>query len=133
VKFFRLDGAYSQVGELDTAFSGGRSPRFGVFIGAMTPDSTVLAAERSWARNLWDALRPHAIGSGGEGYVNALDEFGEDRVRAAHGSEKYDKLARIKAVYDPDNVFHHNANIKPGQHQAGSQAEMTSRASAAGM
>ena len=113
VKFFRLDGAYSQVGELDTAFSGGRSPRFGVFIGAMTPDSTVLAAERTWARNLWDALRPHAIGGGGEGYVNALDEFGEDRVRAAYGSEKYDKLARIKAVYDPDNVFHHNANIKP--------------------
>jgi hypothetical protein len=63
VKFFRLDGAYSQVGELDTAFSGGRSPRFGVFICAMTPDSTVLAAERTWARNLWTrcAHTPSAV------------------------------------------------------------------------
>jgi FAD/FMN-containing dehydrogenase len=113
VKIFRLDGAYSQVGELDTAFSGGRSPRFAVFIGGMALDSGVLVAERTWARNLCDALRPHAIGRGGEGYVNALDEFGEDRLRAAYGPARYDKLARIKAVYDPDNVFHHNANIKP--------------------
>jgi FAD/FMN-containing dehydrogenase len=113
LKIFRLDGAYSQVGELDTAFSGGRSPRFAVFIGAMASDSGVLVAERTWARDLWVALRPHAIASGGEGYVNALDEFGEDRLRAAYGSARYDKLARIKAVYDPDNVFHHNANIKP--------------------
>ncbi|HEY6810348.1 MAG TPA: hypothetical protein VIZ70_04410 [Propionibacteriaceae bacterium] len=88
VKIFRLDGAYSQVGELDTAFSGGRSPRFAVFIGAMALDSGVLVAERTWARNLWVALRPHAIGSGGEGYVNALDEFGEDRLRAAYGSAR---------------------------------------------
>jgi FAD/FMN-containing dehydrogenase len=47
------------------------------------------------------------------GYVNSLDEVGEDRLRAAYGSMKYDRLARTKAVYDPDNVFHHNANIKP--------------------
>jgi FAD binding domain/Berberine and berberine like len=110
---YPLDGAYSQVGGQDTAFSGGRSPRLGVFIVGMAPDSAVLVAERTWARNFWEALRPHAIGSGDEAYVNALIEFGEDRLRAAYGSAKYDKLARIKAIYDPDNVFHHNANIKP--------------------
>ena len=60
-----------------------------------------------------EALRAHAVGRGAEGYVNSLDEFGEDRLRAAYGSAKYQKLARIKTVYDPDNVFHHNANIKP--------------------
>jgi FAD/FMN-containing dehydrogenase len=111
--FYRLDGAYSRVGEQDTAFSGGRSPRFAAFPLAMAPDSGLLAADRDWARNLCEAFRPHAIGGGSEGYINSLDEFGEDRLRAAYGSAKYDRLARIKRDYDPDNVFHHNANIKP--------------------
>ena len=56
--FYRLDQAYSEVGDDDTAFSGGRSPRYAVFIIAVCPTPQLLAADRAWARAFWEALRP---------------------------------------------------------------------------
>jgi FAD binding domain/Berberine and berberine like len=109
--FYRLDQAYSEAGEDDTAFSGGRSPRFAVFIVAVCPTPQLLAADREWVRSFWEALRPHSLGSGS--YVNAMTEFEDDRVRAAYGPAKYERLAKIKGKYDPQNLFHHNANIQP--------------------
>jgi hypothetical protein len=110
--FYRLDGAYCQVGDDHTAFSGGRSPRYGVFIVGMAPDAGLLAADRGWVRNIWEALRPHAIGSG-DGYINGITDFSDDRLRHSYGPAKYERLARIKARYDPGNLFHLNANIRP--------------------
>ena len=109
--FYRLDGAYSDVGDDDTAFSGGRSPRYAVFILGVCPVPELLPAERAWVRSFWDALSPHTIGAGS--YVNAMSEFEDDRVRASYGAAKYERLARIKREYDPENVFQRNANIKP--------------------
>jgi hypothetical protein len=76
------------------------------------PDAGLLDAERSWVRGLWEALRPHAIGSG-DGYINGITDFSDDRVRHSYGSAKYERLAQIKAQYDPGNLFHLNANIRP--------------------
>lgn len=109
--FYRLDEAYSQVPEDATAFSGGRSPRYAVFIIGICPVPELLEAERAWVRSFWEALRPHSIDIGS--YVNALSDVDEDRLRASYGPEKYERLAAIKRTYDPDNVFHRNANIKP--------------------
>jgi hypothetical protein len=109
--FYRLDQAYSQAGEDDTAFSGGRSPRFAVFMVSVCPTPQLLAADRAWVRSFWEALRPHSLGAGS--YVNAMTEFDDDRVRAAYGPAKYQRLAAIKRKYDPQNLFHHNANIQP--------------------
>jgi len=111
VLFYRLDEAFSRVAEDDTAFAGGRSPRFGTFSVGFAPDQSMLVADRTWVREMWEALRPHAIG--GEGYLNEYMELEDDLLRRAFGSAKYDRLARIKGEYDPGNVFHHNANIKP--------------------
>ena len=111
VFFYRLDQAYSEVGEDDTAFSGGRSPRYAVFIVAVCPTPQLLAADRTWARSLWEALHPHSLGTGS--YVNAMTEFEADRVQAAYDPAKYQRLATIKQKYDPQNLFHHNANIQP--------------------
>jgi FAD/FMN-containing dehydrogenase len=109
--FYRLDGAYSAVGEDATAFSGGRTPRFNAFVIAVCPTPEVLEVDRGWVRAFHAALEPHAIGGT---YVNALSgEEGDERVRSAYGKVKYDRLAELKQLYDPTNVFHRNANIRP--------------------
>jgi hypothetical protein len=61
------------------------------------------------ARRLWQTVAD----SGAHGvYVNNLGGEGADRVREAYG-DHYDRLAQVKARYDPDNVFRHNSNILP--------------------
>jgi hypothetical protein len=108
--FYRLDEAYSEVAEDATAFSGGRTPRYALFIVAVCPTPELLTADRAWVRSFWEAIVPHGQGIGS--YVNAMSDTDDDRVRVSYGA-KYDRLAAIKAQYDPGNVFHRNANIKP--------------------
>ena len=109
---YRLDGAYSQVGDDETAFSGGRSPRYAAFMVGLTPDPGALPAERDWVRGFWEALRPYAV-DGVDGYINSATEYSGEGVRGSYGPAKYDRLARIKAAYDPGNMFHLNANVPP--------------------
>ena len=60
-------------------------------------------------RETWAGMKPHAAGGV---YVNELGEDDADRIHVAYGGN-YERLARIKAQYDPDNVFCLNANILP--------------------
>jgi FAD/FMN-containing dehydrogenase len=63
----------------------------------------------AWARELFDAMQPHAMGSV---YVNFMPEDERDRVPAAFGAN-YARLATLKAKYDPKNLFRMNLNIQP--------------------
>ena len=108
---YRLDGAYSDVGENDTAFGGERTPRYSVFMIAVTPEKSLLAADRAWVRSFWDAMQPAAQGVGS--YVNSMAEYDDDRLRSTYGQDKLTRLRSVKAEYDPGNVFHRNVNIKP--------------------
>jgi FAD/FMN-containing dehydrogenase len=110
VALIPFDGAYQDVGPDDTASS---IPRwgYGVYAIGLTKTREELPAEREWVRSFWQALQPHAQGIGS--YVNAMVELDEDRIRASYGQSKYARLAEIKRRYDPDNLFHLNANIKP--------------------
>jgi FAD/FMN-containing dehydrogenase len=65
-----------------------------------------------WARAFREDVS--RFSSGGT-YLNFIGDEGEDRVRAAFGEDNYARLARIKAQYDPDNVFRGNQNIRPAQ------------------
>ena len=107
---YRLDEAFSEVADDATAFGGTRAPHYQAFIVGLAPEAEMFEGERAWVRGFWSALRPH-VGAG-TGYVNGIVEFDDERVRAVYGA-KYERLAAIKAVYDPRNVFRHNANIRP--------------------
>ena len=62
-----------------------------------------------WARDLYAAAEPFSTGGT---YVNFLSA-GDDRVRAVYGSEKLERLARLKEAWDPTNMFRLNQNIRP--------------------
>ena len=107
---FPLGGAFGDVDDDATAFGGTRSLPYAVNMDAVATDPGTLAADRDWVRSIWSALRPFAPHEGS--YVNFMAEYEHDRVRASYGG-KYERLARVKATYDPGNVLHRNANIRP--------------------
>jgi FAD/FMN-containing dehydrogenase/SAM-dependent methyltransferase len=111
IRILGLGGAVADVTEQETAFGGSRSTRFMPGMVVCAPDAELLGADRAWARSTWQALLPYASHS--RDYINFMADYDEDGVRASYGPERYQRLARIKARYDPDNVFHLNANIKP--------------------
>ena len=113
VPIFPLSGRYCEVGDDDTAFGGHRRQGWVFNISAAAPPSEpgLFATDRAWVREFWDAIRPYARDSGS--YVNFIAEADDERVRATYGA-KYDRLAAVKATWDPGNAFRHNANIKPG-------------------
>jgi FAD/FMN-containing dehydrogenase len=111
VPMFPLIGRFREIPDDATAFGSPRSRRWAVGIVAIAPDEETFAADRQWVRDFWAALRPFAPDDGA--YVNFEADATIDRVRASYGPAKYRRLAALKAEWDPDNVFHHNANIVP--------------------
>jgi FAD/FMN-containing dehydrogenase len=103
-------GAMSRVGETDTAYAG-RDAAFLVTVEANWTDPADSDEAIAWGRDAWAALEKHSTGGI---YLN-FPGFGEDQqalVRAGYGVN-YDRLAQLKAKYDPANLFRMNLNIEP--------------------
>lgn len=113
VPMFVLDRQYSRVADGDTAFGGRRRNGWAISIAAECRTPEQLAADRPWVQGLWTELLPHASNSGG--YVNFHAEHDNARVRTSYGPDTYNRLVRIKTIYDPNNIFHRNANIAPSR------------------
>ncbi|HEY7222171.1 MAG TPA: FAD-binding oxidoreductase [Micromonosporaceae bacterium] len=111
---FHLGGAVARAPRNATAYPG-RDVDHNIIIDAVwlpEQDDSVGAAETMWAREFLDALQPHRAGV----YVNFLDaDDNTGRVREAYRDDTYQRLAEVKAKYDPGNVFHNNKNIQPGK------------------
>jgi FAD/FMN-containing dehydrogenase len=111
---FHMGGAVARVPHDATAYAGRDVTHNLIVDAAWLPEeaSKLAATETAWARRFVEALKAH---SAGRVYVNFLDaDDDSSRVREAYGDRIYERLALVKATYDPDNVFHHNQNIRPG-------------------
>ncbi|HVA32716.1 MAG TPA: FAD-binding oxidoreductase [Candidatus Baltobacteraceae bacterium] len=104
-----MGGAVAKIDADATAFNQ-RNARFIVNIVSTWTDAGQNNAQIEWTRGVWEALRPFSTGGA---YLNFLGDEGEDRVRAAYGEAKYQRLAAIKRRYDPTNALRFNQNIKP--------------------
>jgi hypothetical protein len=107
---FQLGGAIRAVGDEETAFNG-RAAGHTYNINGIAPgdDGEGFDEERDWARGLWEALAPYHTSV----YVNFLMDEGEEGIRRAYGSAKFERLKALKKAYDPDNFFRFNQNIPP--------------------
>jgi FAD/FMN-containing dehydrogenase len=105
---YPIDGAARDVGSSDTAWSY-RDAKWGSVFAGVDPDPANAEAIRRWTVDYFDALHPYSAGGA---YVNMMMDEGPERVRASYRGN-YDRLARIKAEYDPDNTFRVNQNIPP--------------------
>jgi len=108
---FPMDGALNRLPQGHSAV-GNRDAKSLVNITASWEKPADDAANIEWARAAWGDLRRFSTGGT---YVNILtEEEGDERIRAAYGAN-YERLAAVKAQWDPDNVFHVNKNVRPSR------------------
>jgi FAD/FMN-containing dehydrogenase len=91
---------------------GQREARWNVSALAIWEDPAEDDAQIGWARRVAENLRPSSLTGAGYGNYAPPDEPAE-RVRAAFGEDRFERLQRVKARYDPDNVFRFNHNVPP--------------------
>ncbi|WP_051693005.1 FAD-binding oxidoreductase [Marinobacterium lacunae] len=103
----QLGGAINRIDPAATAYPH-RDAEFVMNVHTRWEDPAHDKACIDWARDFYEATRPMATGGV---YVNFISE-GEDRIDGAYGAN-YDRLAEVKAAYDPDNFFRENQNIRP--------------------
>ena len=105
---YPIDGAPQDVDSADTAWSY-RDANWGSVFAGVDPDPAMCNALRKWTVDYFEALHPYSAGGA---YVNMMMDEGQERVRASY-RDNYDRLAQIKAQYDPENLFRVNQNIQP--------------------
>jgi hypothetical protein len=108
IEFAYLGGAAGKVTANETAF-GDRSAPFIMNLLANWSDPATDAANISWVRQLFETLRP---GMKPGVYINFMSGDEQDRVPEVY-QERLQRMASVKAHYDPRNFFRLNQNISP--------------------
>ena len=109
VILFQIGGALNRLKE-DHSPAGNRGARYVLNIAGSWEKADEDKANIDWARDAWNDMKSFSIGGT---YINFLTEDeGPDRIKAALGTA-LQRLAEVKAKWDPENVFRINRNIKP--------------------
>jgi FAD/FMN-containing dehydrogenase len=103
-----LGGAMSRVPADATAFAH-RSSRIMVNVAAFYEGEADRPGRLAWVEEFAAALRQGDAGA----YVNFLGDEGQARIRDAYPGATWDRLAAVKARYDPTNLFRLNQNVPP--------------------
>jgi FAD/FMN-containing dehydrogenase len=109
VILYTLGGAMSRIDKDETAVAY-RDARHAFLVVGMWSDCAEDEKNIRWVRDLWSAMQPF---SSGGFYINYEADTGLERVEAAYGPEKYERLIAVKNKYDPVNLFRLNQNIRP--------------------
>jgi FAD/FMN-containing dehydrogenase len=109
VGLLHLGGALNDL-DWDDGAVGNRDARFAIGVNGMwQPDESDTGEFRQWVRGGWKRVRPFATGGN---YIN-FQTADDDQVPGDAYGENYERLRRVKAEYDPDNLFRVNRNIPP--------------------
>ncbi len=104
-----LGGAVNRVKSDATAYPH-RDVEFILNVHTRWQDASQDKACIAWARELFDAAAKHATGGV---YVNFMPEDEQGRIKVGAYGPNFERLAKLKAMYDPDNLFQMNHNIAP--------------------
>jgi FAD/FMN-containing dehydrogenase len=104
----RMGGAVDRVPREATAFGHRNANRLLLAVSAWWEGDDDEQIE--WCQGVFDAMTPYSTGGV---YINFVEDEGEERVRAGYTADIWSKLVAAKDRWDPDNVFHLNANIAP--------------------
>ena len=103
-----LGGAMARVAPEATAFAHRTAPIMAIVV-AMIESDEVRAQREDWVVDLASALDQGVPGA----YVNFIGDEGAERVHDAYPPATWERLASIKARYDPENLFRLNQNVPP--------------------
>jgi hypothetical protein len=105
----QLSGELNRVND-DHSPAGNREARYILNLAASWEKAEADRVNMEWARQAWTDMRQFSTGGT---YINFLTEDeGPERLQAALG-DGLKRLAKVKAKWDPENVFRTNRNIKP--------------------
>lgn len=108
VQIRSLGGAMSRVDPAATAFAHRDYEAFVLAVTFVPLDASQEQADQARSA-VWEPLKPFASGA----YVNFLTDASDTSVATAYPAETYARLSRVKAAYDPENLFSRNHNIRP--------------------
>ncbi|RYE86702.1 MAG: oxidoreductase, partial [Hyphomicrobiales bacterium] len=109
---YPIDGVVRRRGPGDTAWST-RDATWSMVIAGIDADPSNAPAIKQWAQDYWKSVHPFNLAGAYPNFM--MDDEGDVRIRDSFGPN-YDRLAGVKATYDPQNLFRVNHNIPPAAH-----------------